>query len=252
MNDFSESSQNFLWLTGDPGCGKSAITASIARECKDNNAVWAQFFINRNAKSTTNPRSFFPSIARQLSDHSKAAQRQVHDALKQKPSLLDDISPDQAASLFIDAIAAVSRVDRTVPVVVIIDGFDETDRNRLEDAARIFSQLFEKLPTYRNAKVFISSRTEEEIRKPFAETIKDSSSVKLMHLDTESSISDVSRFLTRRVRDIATRNELDPDIWPGDARLNDLANQASGLFIWAVTAVRFLHARLEKERQKNA
>ena len=33
LTSISSGSQNFLWLTGDPGCGKSAITASIARDC---------------------------------------------------------------------------------------------------------------------------------------------------------------------------------------------------------------------------
>ena len=45
VNDVSSQSQNFFWMTGDPGCGKSAITASLARQCKDEGTLWAQFFI---------------------------------------------------------------------------------------------------------------------------------------------------------------------------------------------------------------
>jgi DNA replication protein DnaC len=69
VDDVSDSSQNFFWLTGDPGCGKSAITASIAKYCKDAGTLWAQFFINRNKEDTTNPRRYFPSIARQMANH---------------------------------------------------------------------------------------------------------------------------------------------------------------------------------------
>ncbi|KAG6864414.1 hypothetical protein C0991_009685, partial [Blastosporella zonata] len=57
VDDISAKSQNFLWLTGDPGCGKSAITASLARHCKDRGILWAQFFINRNNVETTDPNS---------------------------------------------------------------------------------------------------------------------------------------------------------------------------------------------------
>jgi DNA replication protein DnaC len=40
VHDFSGDSQNFLWLTGDPGSGKSAITAAVAKKCKnDGNTV---------------------------------------------------------------------------------------------------------------------------------------------------------------------------------------------------------------------
>src|ERR1700685_2952185 len=82
--DVSADSQSILWLTGDPGCGKSAITASVARECKDANILWAQFFINRNDPHTTNPKSFFPSIALQLADHypDSDVALAIHDALK--------------------------------------------------------------------------------------------------------------------------------------------------------------------------
>lgn len=90
--DISENTQRFLWLTGDPGCGKSAITASIARECKNKDVLWAQFFINRNLEGTTDPASYFPSIARQLADRSPAVALALFDALKAQPALVDDIS----------------------------------------------------------------------------------------------------------------------------------------------------------------
>src|ERR1700675_4579674 len=92
--DMSSSSQSFLWLTGDPGSGKSAITASVARDCKDAGILWAQFFINRNNADTTDPKSYFPSIARQLAVHipDSDVALGIHDALKTMPSLVDDIS----------------------------------------------------------------------------------------------------------------------------------------------------------------
>jgi Cdc6-like AAA superfamily ATPase len=156
-------SQSFLWLTGDPGSGKSAITASVARECKDAGILWAQFFINRNNADTTDPRSYFPSIARQLADHisDSTVTRAIHDALKIKPSLMDDISSEQASRLFLDALKAASELDPSKPVVVVIDGLDETDRSRLQVTADIFSTLFSKLGC-RNAKVYISSWTEDD------------------------------------------------------------------------------------------
>ncbi|KZP06626.1 hypothetical protein FIBSPDRAFT_841952, partial [Athelia psychrophila] len=69
-DDKYDQSQGFLWLTGEPGAGKSAITASIAGSCKDDGTLWAQFFINRNNVETTDPTLYFPSIARQFIDHS--------------------------------------------------------------------------------------------------------------------------------------------------------------------------------------
>ncbi|KAF8068740.1 hypothetical protein FPV67DRAFT_1760709 [Lyophyllum atratum] len=245
INDLSESSQNFLWLSGDPGCGKSAITATITRQCKDEDQLWAQFFINRNNLNTINPNTYFPSIARQLADKSEAVERQIYGALKQRPSLVD--SPRAAAELFISAVGAASKIHPTKPMVIVIDGLDETDRRRLEDIATIFSTLFKALPSYHNAKIFISSRTDDEIQKPFRKAM-DVENVKHIHLYTseESSIRDVSNFLRRRLRQIAEKNNLDPDVWPGNRSLERLTLGAAGLFIWAVTVVKFFQAQLDR------
>ena len=94
VQDVSEASPNFFWLTGDPGCGKSAITASTARHCKDAGVLWAQFFINRNNEVTTNPQSYFPSIARQMADHLTSGQTiktTIYEIVKERPSVLDEM-----------------------------------------------------------------------------------------------------------------------------------------------------------------
>ena len=244
--DSSLQSQNFFWLTGDPGCGKSAITASIARNCKDDGTLWAQFFINRNNVETTDPNSYFPSIARQLANHSLDVEHAIYHALKEKPSLMDSISPDQAAKLFLDAIRVASRLDPHKPVVVVIDGLDETDRAHLKDTATIFSLLFRGLADYQNAKVFISSRTEDDIRNPFARHMTDSH-VRHVHLDTaaQSSIDDVAAFLRRKVVQIVEDNDLNWIEWPGEKRMATLAIRASGLFIWASTVAKFLQEQID-------
>jgi Cdc6-like AAA superfamily ATPase len=154
----SESSQSFLWLTGDPGSGKSAITASIARECKDAGILWAQYSINRNNADTTDPKSYFPSIARQLANHTPDSEvtLSIYEVLKRKPSLVDDISMDQASGLFLDAIKVASELDPLKPMVVVIDALDETSAPRLRVTAEIISEFFAKL-CCRNTKIFMSS-----------------------------------------------------------------------------------------------
>ncbi|KZP08539.1 hypothetical protein FIBSPDRAFT_261721 [Athelia psychrophila] len=248
-NDKSDESQGFLWLTGEPGAGKSAITASIARACKDDGTLWAQFFINRNNVETTDPRLYFPSIARQFIDHSAHPDVAIAivEALKSRPSLMDAISHAQASELFVNAFTTACASNQEQPVVVVIDGLDETDPAKLADTAQIFSQIFSSLsgPTTRNAKVLISSRTDDDIRTPFAKMM-DPRHVKHIHLDTSapSSIRDVSTYLGIHIARIVKENDLNWYQWPGEARMQALCHRASGLFIWAVTVAKFFQDQI--------
>jgi len=248
VNNVSEGSQNFFWLTGDPGSGKSAITASFARDCKDNGVLWAQFFINRNNESTTNPRFYFPSIACQMAEHiaDPTVTVVIHEILRQRESLLDKMSLDQGLEFFVKVVQTACDLDRNKAVTIIFDGLDETSRKHLENTATIFSALFTKLERY-NAKVFISSRTDDEITRPFYGSLQtDSQHVKHLHLDTSGSREDVEIYFRRNMECIVEKWALDWKQWPGEERFERLCDQAGGLFIWAATVVKFLRGQLER------
>ncbi|KZP18441.1 hypothetical protein FIBSPDRAFT_956233 [Athelia psychrophila] len=248
-DDQSDESQGFLWLTGDPGAGKSAITATVARACKDDGTLWAQFFINRNNAETTDPTLYFPSIARQFIDHSSHPDVAIaiFEALKSRPSLMDGVSHAQASQLFVKAFTIACASNQKQPVIVVMDGLDETDPAKLADIAQIFSQIFSSLsgPTTRNAKVLIASRTDDAIRTPFAKMMNPRH-VKHIHLDTSTpaSIRDVSTYLGIQIYRIVEDNNLDWYQWPGEARMAALCYQASGLFIWAVTVAKFFQDQI--------
>jgi hypothetical protein len=157
--DISDNARCFFWMSGDPGVGKSAITASIAKESKRRRVRWAQLFINRNDARTVDPRFFPPSIAQQMSRSSPAVEHTVQQTLREQPDLMnEDISIDQAKKLFVNTICIASKSSPTSPVVIVIDALDETDFRCLAATVEILSEVLLDLP--RNAKVFISSRAE--------------------------------------------------------------------------------------------
>ncbi|KAG6916894.1 hypothetical protein DXG01_004727 [Tephrocybe rancida] len=234
-------SMNFMWLTGQPGCGKSTITASVAAECQKRNILWAQFFISRGHPETTNPTKFFPSIARGFAKRSESLRRYIHDELKADTTVLD--TPQKASEFFIDVVKTASRLDQTKPVVVVIDGLDETDKNELRSFATIFSKLFNELPQSPNVKILISSRTEQSIHTPFTATM--TGHVKHIPLDTSDSHEDVLRYLKTHLPTVFSSQEYDFASLMGTERLEKLASQASGLFIWAVTASAVIELQLQ-------
>ncbi|KAG6883238.1 hypothetical protein C0993_007266 [Termitomyces sp. T159_Od127] len=244
MWDISPGSQNFFWLSGNPGCGKSAITASLAKHSKSKDILWAQFFVNRNNPETTDPNKYFPTIAHQLSQRSEVVAHEIHDRLKANHTLLDGVSSEQVAGLFIDAVRVAARLSHDKPIVIVIDGLDETDKRHLRSIALIFARLFDALPDSPNVKVFISSRKDDDIQTQFAGSTNH---VRTLYLDTEhpSSISDVTLYLQSRIAQIVLDYDLDWDQWPGDEGFSLLAKHTSGLFIWAVTAVKFFRQEIE-------
>ncbi|KAG6915428.1 hypothetical protein DXG01_011516 [Tephrocybe rancida] len=254
-DDSQDVLQNFLWIVGPPGCGKSAITASIAEYCQSQNSLGGQFFISHANRNTTNSLFYFPTIIRDLYKRSDSVERHLYSALKERRFSVD--TPEKAAQLFLETIQKAAGDHPDAPVVVIFDGLDETSsyhdvldqtrRENLENTAAIFSDLFGKLSRHRNAKVIISSRPEGEILRQF----RDSSPrqhLKQLEIQTndERSLHDINIFLEHRLKEIAKRH-LPPSLaslWPGSENFEQLARGASGLFIWAVTACNYVDARL--------
>ncbi|KDR84334.1 hypothetical protein GALMADRAFT_133661 [Galerina marginata CBS 339.88] len=239
VEDISDSSPCLFWLSGDPGVGKSAVTASIAQECKHRGILWAQFFINRNDASTTDPQLYFPTIVKQMSQHNPAVDYAIQNVLEEQPDLMTDDMSMQATGLFLKAVRLASESTPREPVVIVIDALDETDLKRLKLTTEIFSLILLDLPP--NVKVFISSRVETVIRDNFNPHPRATN----IHLSARTSVADVTQFLEAKVHEIMTEYHIDWSCW-GHERMRKLCSQASGLFIWAVTAIEYIRSEIEE------
>lgn len=70
-----------------------------------------------------------------------------------------------------------------------------------------------------------------------------------MHLSPAKSIPEVTRFLERKLTEIMEENEIDWSQWR-QMYMQRLCAQASGLFIWAVTAIAYIRAEIEDSGQE--
>ena len=66
-----------------------------------------------------------------------------------------------------------------------------------------------------------------------------------MHLSARDSIPEVTVFLERRVTATMKANHIPLSRW-GEERMRKLCMQASGLFIWAVTAIEYIQVQIEE------
>ncbi|KDQ50612.1 hypothetical protein JAAARDRAFT_41921 [Jaapia argillacea MUCL 33604] len=238
--DTSVDAPRLLWLSGPPGSGKSTITTTVCRGLRDRRALSAQFFINRNYAPTMNPKCLLPSIAIQLIHRHPELVPSMHDILQDAPSLVEDITEAQAQGLFVQPIRHISSLRPSEPVIIVIDALDESDPTRLWRTANIIFGAIKSLPP--QAKLLISSRVEDEIQSHFRKL-----GTNHIYLDTSaaSSLDDVNGYLRNRLSHIAERFGLQPLGWPTEDEVKRLCKQASGLFIWAVTATSFIETTIK-------
>jgi hypothetical protein len=248
------------WITGQPGIGKSAIAATVAKclraRCPISaNAtaeagyvpkatLFSQFFINHTLAETTDPNNIFPTIALNLAATSPVAAVLIHDALKINPTLADKLSMEQVDALYIKPLSTIAEHDPGV-TVSLFDGVDElsnANEKSLSSFTSILSRATDRLPP--NVRLLVFSRPESCIVE---QVDRFESSIHRFDLLTEKSREDVRRFLQAELAEIAERPGRCLPNWPSAEHLNHLCELAAGHLGWAALAVRWLDDEVNRE-----
>jgi hypothetical protein len=130
--------------------------------------------------------------------------------------------------------------------VLIVDALDECDN---EDDIRMILQLLTEARTLEavRLRVFLTSRPEIPIRHGFCYIPETEHEDFVLHnISPEIVNRDISIFLEYNLEAIRQERSLEAG-WPGEQVIRGLVRNASGLFIWAATACRFI--REGKKRQ---
>jgi hypothetical protein len=239
-----------LWVTGQPGVGKSAIAITVA-ECllarrrisavdswdsdySPKATLYGQFFINHTINESADPNCIFPTIALQLAIASPLAAVVIHQALVANVTLADRLTKAQVDALFVRPLSILARHDPGV-AAVLFDGVDELSKNS-EQALSVFTSILSaavpSLPP--NVKLLVFSRPEMYI----TDQLVDAPSIVRSQLLTEESREDVQRLLETELRAIASLYRLVQ--WPRPEQLAMLCDHADGHLGWAGLAIRWI------------
>jgi hypothetical protein len=123
--------------------------------------------------------------------------------------------------------------------VLVIDALDECDK---EEHIRIFLELLAEARTLKTVRfrVFLTSRPEIPIRHGFYHIpVAERQDFVLHNISVSIVNHDISIFLWYNLDFIASNRSLGAG-WPGEQIVKRLVYSASGLFIWAATACRFI------------
>jgi hypothetical protein len=228
-----------FWLSGLAGTGKSTVAQTVAAKYSKKRSLWASFFFSRGGADVGHAGKFVTSIAVQLANNIPALKRNVCDAITERGDITSQSLRDQWRHLVLGPLSKLDGEDCQVSYILVVDALDECED---EDNIRIILQLLAEarsLETVR-LRVFLTSRPEIPIRHGFYQIPDDKRHNFVLHNISPSIVNhDIGIFLRYNLKFIAGERSLDAG-WPGEHIVKLLVYNASGLFIWAATACRFI------------
>lgn len=220
------------------GTGKSTIARTVARRYFEQKRLGSSFFFSRGGGDVSHASKFFTSIAVQLAHNVPQIRRFICDAVTEQNDIANQSLHDQWRHLVFHPLSRLEESSSLSAYVLIVDALDECDN---EDDVRIIPQLLAEARLLKiRLRVLITSRPEVPIRYSFLQILDADHRDFILH-DIQAAIvdQDISTFLDYELRSIGQERGLESS-WPGEPAIRLLAQKASGLFIWAATACRFI------------
>ncbi|KAF9892981.1 hypothetical protein FE257_000573 [Aspergillus nanangensis] len=235
-----DTSPCIFWLSGMAGTGKSTIARTVAENFSTQGNIAVSFFFSRGGGDLASPVKFVTTLAAQLANRQPLLKWYIGQAIQSNPEVISEGLASQWRQLILEPMKKLGEEPFDFKsFTVTIDALDECEGE--EDVTRILNQLSQFAQIQKlKIRVFITSRPETRIRVDFGR-MADSVRRQLRLHDIESSITegDIRVYLSHALGEIA-RYRTAPPGWPGENEVHRLAAQASGLFIYAATACRFI------------
>ncbi|KAJ3524869.1 hypothetical protein NMY22_g10819 [Coprinellus aureogranulatus] len=255
---------NILWLSGPAGAGKTAIMRSVSDTCHYDGTLAASFFFSAHPPSSPDrrwKRYLVPTLAYHLI-HRKTIpglKDKVLEAIIDNPLVFDKTLEQQMDILILQPLAAlgVSKVQEGPHEVVIADGLDECDadldmtfstkqehrRSRENNQEEILSVLARaSRSSHFPFRIVIASRPEHVIQDFFS--THPGTATQVFLTDKYDPDSDIARYLEAKFNNIRRKFSL-PKSWASEKDIRKLVENASGQFIYASTAIRYIEDNTE-------
>jgi hypothetical protein len=236
----SQDERCIFWLSGLAGTGKSTIARTVARRYFEEKRLAASFFFSRGGGDVSHAGKFVTSIAVQLAHNVPASRQHISDAVAERDDIANQSLRDQWHHLVLGPLSKLGDNGCAASLVLVVDALDECDSdNNIRIVVQLLAEARSSLAGVR-LRVLLTSRPEVPIRHGFAQVAGTEHKDVVLH-DIPPSIvdHDIVLFLKHHLQLIAKECH-QADDWPGAEAIGLLVQSASGLFIWAATACRFI------------
>lgn len=232
-------SYNVLWLHALAGAGKSTLATTMANHFRRMRRLGAFLFFDRAVAERNDPTTVIRTLAYQVGSFHPVAGKAISDAILESPSICSSPLPAQFQQLLVDPLSSKAVIEAKLQIVLVLDNLDECgNAERRAKLLEILTKQSVKLPS--TIRILITSRLEVDISR----AIRSQSHIHIYEIDITSKVNgdDISSYLRHRMELIRTKNmHLSlPNDWPGNDSIHKLIARASGLFVWASTAMEFI------------
>lgn len=235
----AQDDQCIFWLNGLAGTGKSTIARTVARKYFNEQRLGASFFFSKGGGDVGLAGKFCTTIAVQLAGHIPTLHQHICDAIADQSNVVSLSLDDQWRQLVLKPLSRLDGNCCPSSYILTIDALDECDDDK---NIRIILQLLAETRSLKKVRlrVFLTSRREVPIRYGYYQLPEYERLDMVLHDISPSIVDhDILTFFKYNLRLIGEEDGQDAD-WPEAAAISTLVKKASGLFIWAATACRFI------------
>jgi hypothetical protein len=179
------------------------------------------------------------SLAVQLARNVPAVKQLISNAIAERDDIASQSLRDQWHHLVLSPLSKLSDSSRPASLILVVDALDECDG---DSNIRIIVQLLAEARSLTRVRlrVLLTSRPEVPIRHGVYQIPDAEHQDVVLHNISRSVVDhDITLFLQHKLQLIARECYLEAG-WPGGEVVRQLVQSASGLFIWAATACRFI------------
>lgn len=228
-----------FWLNGLAGSGKSTIARTVAHRFFETKQLAASFFFAKGGGDVGHAGKFVTSIAVQLAISVPDIYQHIGDIITERDDIPSWSLHDQWDQLVLRPLSKLDGSGSQSSYILVVDALDECAH---DSDIQIIVRLLAEARSLKSVhlRVFLTSRPEIPIRYGFRQIPDAEQQEFVLHSISSSIIDhDIFIFLEHSLRLIGQEWSLDPT-WPGEEVIRHLVQCASGLFIWAATACRFI------------
>ncbi|KAF7970122.1 hypothetical protein HWV62_24942 [Athelia sp. TMB] len=223
-------------LTGVAGCGKSAISHTIAAYYARLKRLGSSVFFDRADQGRRHPGNLLSTVARDVANIDAQWRSELYNIIKSNDGLRKTHSPARQMESFILEPAKV--LGFCGPIVIVIDALDESgDATSRRALLKCLAQNVSALPS--NFRILITTRAEDDIWRAFDS--KQHIQLKTMgSLDHATIDIDIAAFIESQLADLVAILE---KAMPEKQWCHGLVGASDHLFQWAATACRAIMRR---------